>query len=333
MQRRKNILIVGTLFIFLIVACQNQADNTLTPTPTVLAVDGTLARFATSTPNAPGNGNEEKTPTLAPSPTPTPQVHVVALDETMITIAFNYGISLETLQNANPEANPYALIVGDELLIPYQEPQEEGEEATPPPEAVELSEANCYPEASGGAWCLWTATNPTESGTENILIDIELGSDANPFSITQIVPAPINISFAGQRVPMGVFFDAETLKENGLTAPFQVHLTLLQALPLNNTASRYVPITLSDGEIVVSADQSSAEIRGTIALREGTTQEASNIWVVAAAYNAEGTLVGFRRWEQQTTLSDGAMLPLEMQVFALGNQDIANVDILLEAKP
>jgi len=244
----------------------------------------------------------------------------------MISIAFNYGITLEALQNANPNADPYALIVGDELVIPYQAPAAEGSTApAPDPEPVTLSDAVCTPDASGGVWCLWTATNPPESGTENILVEIIL--QAGDFSTTQVVTAPINISDAGERVPMGAFFSAAAL--TGSSAPYTTRLTLLQALPLNNTAARYVPVTLQDGQITIQQDRSSAVITGSLLLAE----EASRVWVVAGAYDADGKLVGFRRWTQESAFTAGTLLPIEFEVFALGDGRVDTVEVLLEAHP
>ena len=319
---------IGIYLIFLLLfglaACQQPMAEAI-PTATATRISGALTPYASRTPADPTQVPQAQA-TLAPAPTPTPQVHVVALGETMISIAFKYGITLEALQNANPNADPYALIVDDELVIPYQEPAAEGSTApAPDPEPVTLSDAVCTPEASGGLWCLWTATNPPESGTENILVEIVL--EAGDFSTTQVITAPLNISAADERVPMGAFFSAQALADS--RAPYTTRLTLLQALPLNNTAARYVPVILQDGQIIIEQDRASATVSGNLQ----PAKDASSIWVVISAFDVEGQLVGFRRWTQETPLTAGALLPIEIQVFALGNGRIETVDVLLEGHP
>ncbi|MEE4195289.1 MAG: LysM domain-containing protein [Anaerolineae bacterium] len=319
-------IFTAILLFFALTACQT-AGSEAAPIPTATRNLGELTPYTSKTPVQATQVPEARA-TLTPAPTPTPQIHVVALDETLISIAYKYGITLEALQNANPEVNPWAIYVGDEIIIPYVEAGEEADPnaaPAPDPEPVELSEAVCTPEASGGLWCLWTATNPEDGGTENILTEILLNDGSKTLSKT--VTAPVNISKAGERVPMGAFFTAQELA--GMADPITVQVSLLQALPLSNTPGRYVPIILQDGLITIKNDRQSAVITGNLVV----SADASSVWVVAAAYADSGTLVGFLRWSQETALSAGTSLPLEMQVFALGDGKIASVELLLEAHP
>ena len=322
----KKVWILPLLLIFILAACAPQEEET-PPSPTATRISGELTPYASKTPEQAVQVPEARA-TLTPAPTPTPQIHVVALDETLISIAFNYGITLEQLQNANPEVNPWAIYVGDELIIPYVEAGEETDPnaaPAPDPELVSLSEAACTAEASGGLWCLWTATNPEEGGTENILVEILLNDGSNTLSKT--VTAPVNISKAGERVPMGAFFTIEELA--GMADPITAQLTLSQALPLGNTAERYVPVTLQDGLITVKTDRQSAVITGNLQV----SADASSVWVVAAAYDDNEDLVGFLRWSQDSPVPAGASIRLEMQVFSLGERQIQTVELLLEGHP
>ncbi len=314
------------LFLVFLTAC-NQAEAEATPVPTATRITGDLTPFASKTPVQATQAPAARA-TLTPAPTPTPQIHVVALDETLISIAYAYGITLEQLQNANPEVNPWAIYVGDEIIIPYVEPGDQTDPnaaPAPDPEPVELSEAICTAEASGGLWCLWTATNPPDTGTENILVEILL--DDGTTTLSKTVTAPVNISTAGQRVPLGAFFSAQELA--GMADPITAQVTLLQALPLSSTTSRYVPVTLNDGLITIKSDHRSAVITGDLLV----SADASSVWVVAAAYDQNENLVGFLRWSQEAALSAGASLPLEMQVFTVGDSEVASVELLLESHP
>lgn len=322
----KRVWTIFLILLFTLAACAPQESEIL-PSPTATRIQGELTPYASKTPEQATQAPEARA-TLTPAPTPTPQIHVVALDETLISIAYAYGITLEQLQNANPEVNPWAIYVGDELIIPFVEAGEEADPnaaPAPDPQPVTLIEANCKAEASDGLWCLWTATNPDDGGTENILVEILLNDGSK--TLSKIVTAPINISQAGERVPMGAFFTAEELA--GMADPITAQVTLLQALPLGNIAGRYVPVTLQDGLITVKTDRQSAVITGNLQV----SADASSVWVVAAAYDENDDLVGFLRWSQDAPVAAGNSILLEMQVFALGERRIQTVELLLEGHP
>jgi LysM repeat protein len=331
------IVILGLLALLLVVllavGCRGEVEEspttrTATPTTSLRLTAYATRTFAAATPTPLG-----VTTTPIPSPTPTPQVHVIALNQTLISIANLYGVSLEALQNANPEINPWALVVGQELLIPWQEPLEDGQNPTPTPQPVTLSPARCFEEASGGAWCLWSAFNPPDSGTENILVEIALQSASSNQRLSQVMTAPLNIAAAGARVPMGAFFSAQQLSEAEFSPPYQTVLTLRQALPFTEPSARYLPITLRQQQIDIQPDGLSAEITGRLVLKSEATASAAAIWAAAALYNEADELIGFRRWESEQPLAPDESLPFAMSVFSLSGERIQRVEILLEARP
>ncbi|MCK4314811.1 MAG: LysM peptidoglycan-binding domain-containing protein, partial [Anaerolineae bacterium] len=59
--------------------------------------------------------------TATPTIIPTPIVHVVQEGETLLSIAYEYGVSLPSLQAANGIENPLLLQIGQELTIPVGE--------------------------------------------------------------------------------------------------------------------------------------------------------------------------------------------------------------------
>jgi LysM repeat protein len=91
-----------------------EQSRTPTPSPTLTA---TLWPSRTPTPV------ETPTPTLTPTPMP-PRAHTVQQNETCISIANDYGISLEVMQSLNPEkCAPGAILhPGDPLLLPAATP-------------------------------------------------------------------------------------------------------------------------------------------------------------------------------------------------------------------
>ena len=80
---------------------------------------GNLSPYHSPTPQpATPTATFEVTIPVTPSPTPTPFLHIVTNDDTMLGLAFRYGVKLEDLKAANPGVNPNAMSVGSKLVIP-----------------------------------------------------------------------------------------------------------------------------------------------------------------------------------------------------------------------
>ena len=89
------------------------------PTPTVrtpAAVTLTPYGGAPSTPTP--SLTPADTPTPLPTATPTPRLHTIRRGEDLFGIALFYGVSLQDLLTANPTTNPYALRIGDQVVVP-----------------------------------------------------------------------------------------------------------------------------------------------------------------------------------------------------------------------
>ena len=92
----------------------------ITPQPTVASSpDGTS--LPVSTPTLRPTATAPLVPpaaTVTPTITPTPIIHVVQEGDTLLSIAFQYGVSLQALQTTNGIENPQFLRVGQGLIIP-----------------------------------------------------------------------------------------------------------------------------------------------------------------------------------------------------------------------
>lgn len=92
---------------------------------------------ATEAPEPEDEPTEAPAPTeAAPVPTNTPsslgQTYTVQAGDIPVTIAEQFGITVEQLLAANPQLDPRNLQVGDVLIIPVAAEGEEQPEATPP---------------------------------------------------------------------------------------------------------------------------------------------------------------------------------------------------------
>src|SRR4030042_5122725 len=94
------------------------SQATVQATPTTFPT-GVLTPYhtVTSSPTSPISTVEVVIP-VTPAPTPTPFLHTITNDDTMLGIAYQYGISLEELQAANPGVDPHFRSGGKTLVIP-----------------------------------------------------------------------------------------------------------------------------------------------------------------------------------------------------------------------
>ena len=95
----------------------------VTPQPTVATAPASTP-LAADTPTVRPTATAPLTPpaaTTTPTVSPTPIVHVVQSGETLLSIAFDYGVNLQALQTANGIDNPQLLQVGQRLIIPTGE--------------------------------------------------------------------------------------------------------------------------------------------------------------------------------------------------------------------
>ena len=57
--------------------------------------------------------------TPAPAPAPKPKTHTVKAGDTLYLIARMHNIRLDDLMDANPNVDPYNLMIGTILRLPY----------------------------------------------------------------------------------------------------------------------------------------------------------------------------------------------------------------------
>lgn len=73
---------------------------------------------ATLTPTFTATPLNQPTSTPRPTITPTPRTYVVHANDTFLSIAYYYGITLDELVAANPNINPALMPIGTHLIIP-----------------------------------------------------------------------------------------------------------------------------------------------------------------------------------------------------------------------
>ncbi len=311
MKRLILLVLLGT------VACVPAPAATVPPAPL-----RTPALYRTLTPGPSATvAVEQAEPAI---PTPTPLIYKVQQGDTMLGIAQQFGITLETLMAANPGIDPAAMPVGTALNIPSA-PDDLSAEPTPTPVPLTLASLDCYPAIDKSLWCFALVRNDYPEYVENVSAQVALYDPAGKRLAAQIAAPLLNVIPAGSWLPLVAFFPPAVILEA------EPRLTWLTAVRLLPTETRYLPASAQDVLVVVDQSGRFATITGEVRLAEDAAP-AGQVWVAATAYDGRGRVVGVRRWEAESTLQPGEAIPFEMQVSSLGDV-IERVEVTVEARP
>lgn len=317
----KPILWLFLVAVLLLTAC---SSTVFSPTPIPSLPAGTLIPYHTGTPT-PTRPAATQIP-ASPSPTlsPTPFTHEVRPGEVFSAVAARYGLTVEELHAANPDVLLSPFLVGQVLVIPGQQgftptPQP----PTPTPLPVENSTPTCLADAAGGAWCFLLVHNRLEESLENLSALLELTDATGRVVATVTANGLLNLLPGGASLPLAVYVPQ-------VSPPLLARVLDLHALPVPADDTRYLPVRLEDANIQIASDGLSASVQGQILL-EGEVP-AGQVWAALTAYNAEGNVIGVRRWESLASIQPGVAGLLDGRVYSAGGK-IVRVEVLLEARP
>jgi hypothetical protein len=255
----------------------------------------------------------------------------------MFGIALRYGVTLEELKAANPDVNPNFLSVGAVLVIPQSRtPQPSAEPVASTPAPVELSPVHCTPEQDGGAWCFLQAYNPQNTALESVSAMVRLTDEKAQKILTRPAYLLLDRLPAGESLPLQVYFPPEDTAQ--LSRPLLAGADLLTALP-GAEDGRYLPLKLDKQVVKISEDGLSASAGLEVSLGLENSK-AARLWVLAVAYDAQGNVIGARRWENgsaDSSVSGGPLVSGETQSVSFSVYSIAgpidHVAIFAEARP
>lgn len=253
-----------------------------------------------------------------PAPTPTPYLYTVKNDDTMLGIAYQFGISLQELQAANPTVDPHYMGPGLQLVIPISgEIPQNLPTATAYP--VDVEQPLCYPAGDGGVWCVAEIHNNQNISLENLAMWIGLYNSQGENITSQVAYSPMNILAPGSIMPFMAYFSPP------VPAEFIARGEVLSAIAVESEDTRYIDAQVELIEMVINPDHSQATVRGVVVLPEGTPVP-SQVWVLAVAYDTEGNIIGERKWKS------GGDTQFELTVYSLGGL-IEKVQFLTEVRP
>lgn len=303
-------LLILLLAATLLPGCGPQITHS-TPTPTpppptepVSLVTVTPRATFTPAPSTP-------IPTDSPTPTPTPILYVVKQGDSLWSIAWERGVSIEVLQEINGVTDPRILQIGQVLIIPREEEAlTTPSTPTPTPVPLELVNVGFYETPTGGLWCLGEVWN--RSGAEAELVQVAVSLyDADrrvlvgrsAFTVLDIVPQ-------NGRAPFGVLFEQKP-------ADFVAYQArVVSGEPVTYLGSRYTDLKVINDK---------GELSGNVFVVSGQVENqgdvlARDVAVVVTAYDSEGAVTGLRQIAvEDKTLATGALSRFQVRIVPAGN--------------
>lgn len=281
-------MFLGLFFVLLVTGCGQVI--TLTPTPTALptpTISITLAANAPAATATPAPYTPEPTPT--PTMTPTPIVHAVRAGESLLSIATQYDITVNELQEANGILDPRTLQVGQQLIIPRPEESAAAAAATATPTPLPLSIQNIYINNTtiGNLWVLGEVLNDGAVALEQVQVAVVLLDEQKQEIGRQEAFVALDLIDPGQRAPFALFFEPPAPRFTSYQV-FAIHAVAayvgsyyrdLQVNELENDHERYASYT----------------VKGTI-LNTGP-EEAVGVQVILTGYDSLERVIAMRKIE------------------------------------
>lgn len=326
-MKLKNEMLIVMIFLLVLAGCT--AGDISLPTVVPLPTDTPVIALTPSTSPLPTN-TPVPTQTLQPTPTLTlsPVTHTVTEKDDMFGLALRFGISLDALKAANPNVIPNMMGVGTVLIIPVTPtpPSTSTGPGSPTPTPDPFSplrfamEPICYQDALGGAYCFAQLENISNSPVENPSVRFTLnGSDSTALEMDGILP--LNILPAQETMPIVAYFPSP------VPTSYEVSAQVADWLPVMADDARYMDAAITAEPPAIATGSSFVDASGSVTIPE---ESAEYIWVLGVVYDADGQVLGLRRWEAEVPLSAGNSVPFDFRVFAMQGE-IMTLKLFVEA--
>ncbi len=286
---RSNIFWLAAILLCLpsvIIGCGQVMTLEPTPTPAPTATVALDVALATPPPtDTPAPYTPAPTPTF--TATPTPIFYTIQTGDNLLVIASQYGVSASALQEANGILDPGALQVGQELIVPPPQAQDEAigvGTPTPTPLPVAVQNVQFDETSIGGLWVLGEVLNDTETPLEQVRVAVSL-LDENGEEITREGSlVALDLVDVGERAPFSVLFgeapdfvNYQAFALSAVPAYLGSYYRDLEVSALETTSERYTSYTV--GGVVQNVGP----------------EEAVSVQVVLTAYDALDRVIAVRK--------------------------------------
>ncbi len=240
----------------------------------------------------------------------------------MLGIAFRYGVSLDALQQVNPDVNARALQIGQALIIPLTDDLAALQAAgLPTPMPFEVGQPACFATAGDSLYCLVEVRNPGPQALETVAVRVVLADGAGQ-------PITSTVAYAGLEViPPGGSAPAAALFTPAPAAVAAQGADPVSAYPSTEPGGRYVPLDLvrytaapAGGVWLVSGEA-----------RNPGDRPARVVRVIVGLIAPGGRLAGYRQQTLAGELAPGASLNFSLPVTPL-TRDVNQYIVWLEGE-
>ncbi|GAB4536438.1 MAG: hypothetical protein Kow0063_21950 [Anaerolineae bacterium] len=273
------------------------------PTATPLA---TIAPRPTSTP-APATPAPTPTPTL----TPTPIVYQVQSGDTLLAIAAQFGVSAEAIQEANGIIDPRRLQIGQQLVIPSPEADEEQPPTpTPTPPPMKIQRLNFQQTPDGDLWVLGEVHNPGSDPISEVMLQVSLFDENGDLVGNQVAYPQLDVVPPGQEVSFAILFD------NPPRQFAQYQAVVLAGVPTSPNTRYYLDLAVDDLR-TQAVDAVRYQVTGD--LQNVGTSDVESLRLLVTAYDDQERVVSVRQAELPVSvLRSDATAPFEVELTLIG---------------
>jgi LysM repeat protein len=288
-----------------------------TPTINVALVAATVPPTATPAPVTPA-------PTATPTITPTPVTHVVAAGESLLALADRYGVSVPLLQEANGILDPRTLQVGQELIIPNEEPEEVAAALTPTPTPMPVVVENLHliETGAGGLWVLGEIRNTTPALLEQVRGGITLLDGSGAILLTETGLSALDLVKPGESAPFAILVEEAP-------ADFESYAAFAASAVPGYAGSYYRDLEVRE---VSGHPAGSASYAVSGAVFNVGPEEAMAVEVILTAYDQESRVIAVRQITPPNSIIPPAgNVPFETLLTPLGGP-VARVEAVAQAR-
>ncbi|MBZ0282983.1 MAG: LysM peptidoglycan-binding domain-containing protein [Anaerolineae bacterium] len=293
-----------------VVGCSITHDSAPTAAPT-LSPSRTLTPYLAQTQTPPAVAY---LPPVAPQITPTSAIYTIQPGDTLLGIAIQFGVDINSLRQINGELNPLTLPIGANIIIPNPIFNAEGIPILPTstPLALLLTAPTCYPTPTDQILCLGLVTNHLEIPMQRVTLNVQLlRFDGALLAESETSIEQGNIP-AGGAAPYRALFQTHWQEYGGV------------AVMLRNAEiavnSRFIGLDVRDQQ----AAQHDEEYRIAAVLHNAAEQPVRLGRAVITLQDVLGRVVGFRVVQLHGDLQPGADYPLLVSTSIQGEQSVTH---------
>jgi hypothetical protein len=245
-------------------------------------------------------------------------------DDTLLTIAFRFGVTVDEIMAVNPGIDPRILSIGTTLIIPLGE---DGEAVIPTATPVPLlvGAVSCYPTALSGLWCFLPVMNELPFAVEGVTGEISIYDSSGELFASQRALPPVDVIPPEKRLPLYTSFSTP------IPEGYFVRGSVYGAF-LAQDGDDPQPLNLIDVSTEMSDSGQVVQVQGKVDIGEQETGDKTIVGIAliaAVAYDASNEVVGLRVWEQAIEADQGDRPPFSIQVYSLG-PPIEEVEVFVE---